>query len=105
MLDINFGLKKRWATTVLPLPGAHCRWKAGFPTEVTFDGLHLVLSKLKIFHVPERLSVRGVTDVHHKCLVVCPNHLLQVKPVNISNLCVPASCLEIAFTDVVVERA
>jgi hypothetical protein len=96
---------KRWDTIASLLPGAHCRWKAGFPTEVTFDGRHLVLSKLKIFHILECLSVRGVTDVHHKCLFVRPNYLLQVKPVNIGILCVPASCFEIAFTDVVVEWA
>src|SRR5438552_14693770 len=78
----------------LPLPGAHCGGKVGFLAEVAFDGRHLVIPKLKIFDVPERLSVGGVTDVHHKCLVVRPHHLLQVKPVNISILCVPASCLE-----------
>src|ERR1700735_4754509 len=96
---------KMLENSALSLPGAHCGWKARFPTEVTFDGLPLVISKPKIFHIPESLSVRGVTDVHHKCLVVRPDHLLQVKPLNISNLCVPASCLEIPFTDVVVEWA
>jgi hypothetical protein len=93
------------ASIALPLPGAHCRWKAGFPTEVTFDGLYLAISELKIFHVLERLSVRGVTDIHHKCLVVRANHLLQVEPLDLSTLCVPASCFEIALADVVVEWA
>src|SRR4029077_163950 len=94
---------KRSDTGVLLLPRTHCRRKAGFPAKVTFNGLHLGISKLKIFHVPERLAVRCVTDVHHKCLVVRPNHLCQVEPIYKTTLCVPASCLVIALTHVIIE--
>ena len=53
----------------LPLPGAHCRWKAGLRTEVALDRLHLVIFKPEILYVAERLAVFGPTDVHHKRLV------------------------------------
>jgi hypothetical protein len=89
---------------VLLLP-AHRRWKVVLGTEVTLDGLHLFTSEPQILHVPERLTVRGVTDVQHKRLVAGSNHPLQVKPFNKSILCVPASCLESALTDVVVDWA
>src|ERR1700730_6496689 len=89
---------------VLLLP-AHRRWKVVLRTEITLDGLHLFTPEPQILHVPERLPVRGVTDVHHKRLVAGSNHPLQVKPFDKSILCVPASCLESALTDVVVDWA
>src|ERR1700726_3861635 len=96
---------RRWNTTALPLPRAHCRWKAGVPTEVTFDGLYVAPSKLKILHVLECLPVCGMADVHHECLAIRRNHLFEIKPVNKRNLCVPAPGLVFALADVIVEWA
>src|ERR1700688_1721770 len=76
----------RWATTVLRLPGAHCRWKAGLRTEVALDGLHLVIFKPQILHVAEMFAVLGPTNVHHKRLVATSKHPLQVKPLDEINL-------------------
>src|ERR1700722_3565756 len=95
----------QWVTTVLPLPRAHCRWKAGFPAEVTFDGLYLAPSKLKILHVLECLRVCGMADVHHECLIIRRNHLFEFKPVNKGNLRIPAPGFVIALADVIVEWA
>jgi hypothetical protein len=59
---------------------AHRRWKAVLRTEITLDGIDLFTSEPQILHIPERLTVRGVTDVHHKHVVAASNHALQVKP-------------------------
>src|ERR1700722_12228199 len=90
---------------VSALSGGHRGCKAVGAAEITLDGLHLYTFEPQILHVPERLIVRGVTEVHHKGLVAGSNHVLQVEPADISNLCVPASCLESALTDVGVEWA
>src|SRR5580658_1480383 len=89
---------------VLLLP-AHSRRKVVLRPEVTLDGLHLLVFEPQILHVPKRLTVRRVTDVHHKCIVARSNHLLQVMPLDKRNLRVPAPFLESALTDVVVEWA
>src|SRR5579863_1734049 len=78
---------------------------AVLPTEVTLDGLDLVTFEPQILHVPERLTVRGVTEIHHKRLIARSSHVLQVEPPDEGSLCVPASCLESALTDVGVDRA
>jgi hypothetical protein len=86
MLNTNIVLKKRWPNTVLPLPGAHCRWKAGLRTEVALDGLQFVISKPDILHVAERLAVLGPTNVHHERLVAAAKNPLQIKPLDKFNL-------------------
>src|ERR1700677_21737 len=101
MLNGNSVLK-RWATTVLVLPGADCRWIAGFRTEVALDGLHLVISKADILHVAESFAVLGPANVHHKRLVAASKYPLQVKPLDKTILLLPALRFESALTDVVV---
>src|ERR1700722_14590119 len=90
--------------SLLLLP-AHRSWKIVLRTEITLDGHHLFTSEPQILNVPEGFTVRGVTDVHHKRLVAGSNPPLQVKPFDKSILCVPASCLESTFTDVIVDWA
>jgi hypothetical protein len=86
MPNTKFVLQKRWAATVLPLPGTHCRWKTGLRTEVALDGLQLVLSKPDILHVAERLAGLGPTNVHHERLVAAAKNPLQIKPLDKINL-------------------
>src|SRR5580658_8794039 len=101
MLNANSALT-RWDTTALALPGAHRRWKAGLRTEVALDGLQFVIPQPQILHVAERLSVRGMTEVHHKCLVAAAEYPLQVKTLDKILLRLPALRFESALTDVVV---
>src|ERR1700722_5113457 len=102
MLITNSALKMRWAATMLLLPGAHCRWKAGLRAEVALDGRHLAISKPEILHVAECLSILGPANVKHKRLVAASKYPLQVKPVDKVNLGLPASRFESTLIDVVV---
>src|SRR5215831_17543039 len=87
-------------STLLPLCGAHCRWKAGRATEIALDGLHLVIAKPEILHVAERLTVFGPTHIHHKGIVAVSNHPFQLKALYKIDLRLPAARFESALTDV-----
>jgi len=90
---------------VLLLADGHRRCIAILRTEVTLYGLYLFTSEPQKLHVPERLIVRGVTEIHHKRNVARSSHVLQVEPPDKRNLCIPASFFEDALTDSGVDRA
>ncbi len=84
------------------LPTAHCRRKAGLRTEITLDGLHLIVCDSEIFHVPERFTVLGQAKILDERVAAVSDHPFQFKPFDKIDLGLPASRFEDALTDVVV---
>ena len=72
------------------------------PTEVTFDGLHLAVSKSQELDIPERLTITGLAEVFHECLVIMSEELLDLEVINEVNLRFPTFLLESTLTDVIV---
>src|SRR5690348_14447691 len=80
----------------------HGRRKGGMPTEVAFDGLHLLISDSDILNVAEGFAVFGPAEVFHKCLVALSEKLLDFEVVDEVDLRFPTALLEGAFADVIV---